>query len=398
MRALEPTVTQGADRAPDEPISARGRLAALSWAHFLNDGAANFLPGILPLVLLELHQPAKMAGVLVAALWIGQTTQPLMGWIADRVGGRLLIVVGLLASSLGGAMLGMAHSMAALIALLVVIGLGSSMFHPQALAAVRALTRSRHGISTSAFLVGGELGRGVWPTVTTLIGVHLGLASLWVVAIPALVTIPLLLRWAPRLPANRGRGNAVRWRRHARPMTLLVAFRGAQSLMMFGTVGFLPVLWHVRGGDVVAGASIVTTLLVVGVVGNLLGGHLADTWGRRPLLLVSALASSALIAALVLVQGVWVWVVAGLLGMAMFLAASTNILIGQDIFPENRSMGSGIALGLAGGVGALLVLALSLTVQGSDVLPIFWVFAGAGAASSLLPLAFTPEMLGRGQA
>lgn len=373
------------------------RLLGMTWAHFLNDGASNYLPGILPALLVSLHDPISTAGVLVAALWIGQTTQPLIGWFADRIGGRGLVVGGLLLSSLGGALIGIAGSTWALVLVLVVIGLGNSCFHPQALAGVRTLSSAQKGLPTATFLVGGELGRGVWPTAAGLIAVGLGLHELWLLAIPAVITAPLLARWAPSLPAKASGGDPIRWRHHAYPLTILVGYRGLQAFAMFGVVTFIPIAWHLNGGSLVAGASIITTMLVVGVVGNLAGGHIADRIGRRPVLLLAAAASAALTVPFVYVSGFWLWIVAAALGIAIFSAISPSILIGQEIFPENRSMGSGIALGLANGLGALLVLLLGFLVSRSDITPVFWVLAGASALSAAFALAF-PQTLMAGEA
>lgn len=369
------------------------RLFGLSWAHFLNDGAANYLPGVLPAVLISLHEPVRMAGVLAASLMIGQALQPLMGWIADRIGGRSLIILGLSASSAGGALIGVANTAWVAIGLLLLIGVGSALFHPQALAIVRSMVQSRQGLTTSLFLVGGELGRGVWPTAASFIVVHLGLPSLWLFALPAAITIPFLFRWAPKLPGKRSRGQTIEWRTHTRPMTLLIGYSGIRAFVTFGLATFIPILWHVRGGTLVGGASIITAMLVVGVIGNIVGGHLADRFGRRSILVVSSIASAVLIPVVSNTQGAWIWIAASVLGIALFLSASTTVLIGQDTFPENRSMGSGIALGFANGVGAVLVFIVGFWVNGNDVATVFWVLAAAGLLSAILPLFFPKALM-----
>ena len=38
----------------------------MSWSHFVNDGAANFLPGVLPAILIGLNLPVALAGTLMA--------------------------------------------------------------------------------------------------------------------------------------------------------------------------------------------------------------------------------------------------------------------------------------------------------------------------------------------
>lgn len=371
----------------------RGRLLGLSWAHLLNDGASNYLPGILPAVLATLGQPVRMAGVLVTALTIGQALQPLTGRLADRLGGRSLVVLGLFLTSAGGGLLGIAGSTWVLIVLLLLIGIGNSFFHPQALAGVRSMLEGKQGLLTSVFLVGGELGRGLWPTVASLIVANAGLVNLWIIAIPGLVTVPFLLRFVPALPPKPRQGKAIRLREHARPMLLLVGYQGTRALTIYSLVTFIPIMWELRGGGLVGGASIITTMTVVGVIGNLWGGHLMDKVGRRPVMAVSAVAVAVLIVPVAYLGSPWVWIAAAVLGIALFLTASSTVLLGQDIFPENRSMGSGIALGFANGLGALLVFVVGFWVTGSNVVTVFWVLCGLGLASAFLTLAFPKELM-----
>src|SRR5699024_10592607 len=128
----------------------------------------------------------------------------------------------------------------------------------------------------------------------------------------------------------------------------------------YSFVTFIPIVWHQRGAGLVTGASIITTMTVVGVIGNLAGGYLSDRIGRRPIMLVAAIGAGLLVVPTIYLHGPAEWVVAALLGIAFFLTGPISVLVGQDIFPENRSMGSGIALGFANGIGALLVFVLGL--------------------------------------
>ncbi|MCK4177515.1 MFS transporter [Aciditerrimonas ferrireducens] len=367
-----------------EDAGGDAQLVGMTWAHMVNDGAANYLPGVLPAVLLHAHEPLGLAGSLVAALAIGQVLQPLIGWVSDRLGGRAILVAGFVLTSTGGALLAWTRSLALLIPVLVVIGIGTSLFHPQALAVARSLTRGRRGLRTAFFLVGGELGRGLWPTLASLVVAHLGLGALWIIGLPGLLTVSFLIRWAPRQPPRpavslvprRGSGPPGQ----ARAFSLLVVYATLRGFAIFGLVTFVPVLWHLRGRSLVSGAGVVTTILVVGIVGNLGGGHLADRLGRRVVLVGSALAVAALVVPVGYLHGPGVWVLAGVLGCALFMTLSTTIMIGQDTFPESPSLGSGIALGLSNALGALVVLVVGLLIPDADVR---LAFVAMGAASLL---------------
>jgi FSR family fosmidomycin resistance protein-like MFS transporter len=382
------------ERAPARDAGgSRAALLGLSWAHLLNDGSTNYLPGVLPAVLLSLNQPVRIAGSLVAALTIGQVLQPAVGVLADRIGGRSLIVAGLILTSVGGGLIGVAHQLGVLIALLLIIGAGGALFHPQALAGVRSLLQGRHGLLTAVFLVGGELGRGVWPTAASVVTANLGLSYLWIVGVPGVLTVPLLFRVAPRLPPVRRVAARIDWRSRLPAAGTLLCFQGIRAFAILALATFIPILWHLRGGSLVTGASIITALLVIGVVGNLGGGQLSDRIGRRPVLVVSALACAVLVIPLIYLHGPAVWLFAALLGSALFLSASTTILIGQDAFPAHRSMGSGVALGLANGIGAVLVFAVGFLVDDIHAIQtLFWILAGLSALSALIALALPGEL------
>lgn len=374
-------------------LASRRRLFGLSWAHLLNDGASNYLPGVLPAVLATLGAPVQMAGVLVTSLTIGQVLQPLTGRLADRLGGRGLVILGLSLASISGGLIGIAQSTWLLIMLLVLIGVGNAFFHPQALAGVRSMLAGRQGLLTSVFLVAGELGRGLWPTVASVIVAHLGLINLWLVAIPGVVTAPFLLRIMPNLPPRKQSGRAIRISQHAAPLSLLLGYQGIRTLSIYSFVTFIPILWNARGESLVTGASMITTMTTVGVVGNLWGGQLTDRIGTRPVLIISAIASAMLIVPTAYLTGPSAWIFSGLLGIAFFMTAPTTVLLGQDIFPENRSMGSGIALGFANGLGALLVFVLGLWIQDDSITVVFWILAILGLASAAIALIFDKSLM-----
>jgi len=335
-----------------------GRLGALSWLHFLNDGAANYLPGVLPAVLLAHQLDRGLAGAVMTALLAGQMLQPATGWLADHLGGRSLVIAGVLGTSLGGACLGLAPSTETLIALLVVMGITNSLFHPQAIAAARRVGGPRQGFSMALFLVGGEVGRGIWPLLASLVVVSVGLRGLWLLTIPALVCVPMLWRQVPLLAPRADDARPIDWRAHRGPAVRLVAFSLLRAFAVFGTTTFLPLLWQSRGHSLVAGAGTISVMLVVGMVGNVGGGHLADRVGTRRVLIGSSVAAALLLAAFLLYHGILLWLLLGALGMTLFATLPLSIVIAQTLFPENRSFGAGLALGLSNGLGALALIPL----------------------------------------
>lgn len=363
------------------------RLAGLSWLHFLNDGAANYLPGVLPAVLLAVGLDSGYAGTVMSALLIGQSLQVISGHLADHVGGRLLILFGLLGSSAGAAAIGWVDSVAALVPALLAIGLANALFHPQALAGARSLSASRPGLGMSLFLVGGEVGRGLWPLLASLVVVHLGLHGLWLLSLPALLSIALLWRWLPQQAPRPAHAERLKWRYHLGARCALVGFSLLRALAIFGTVTYVPELWEQGGRSLVDGAAAIAVLLVVGIVGNVGGGHLADRIGRRVVMAGSSLAGAILFVGFILAGSGWQWPLLGLLGIALFASLPLGILAGQDLFPENRSLGSGIALGLSNGLAALALLGLDPLARACGTDAVLWVLAAALLVSAAVPFA-----------
>lgn len=372
--------------SPQTPDNASARLSGLSWSHFLNDGAANYLPGVLPAILIQLDLSVAWVGTIMAALLIGQGFQPLFGLLADRIGGRILTVLGLLGSSLGGALLGFVVSVPSLIVVLILIGVANAMFHPQTLAGVRSLAGARRGLAMSVFLVGGEIGRGVWPVLAGALVTSGGRFWLCALALPGLMTLPLLWRWAPSLPARRTDAQPIAWARHAKPLALLVTFCALRAFVMFSLITLMPLVWSAQGGALTAGASLITVVLVVGIVGNLGGGWLSDKIGSRVILVVSLLATAVLTAVFIAASGPWLWFIGGALGIVLFTTLPLTILIAQDTLPENPSFGAGMALGLANGLGAIGVIAIGPVAATYSASGALWLAVVAAVVAAIIGL------------
>lgn len=334
-------------------------VAWLSWTHFLNDGIANYLPGILPFILTEHHIPEAFAGTMIMALGLGQGLQPAAGWLADRIGGRILVLGGVALTTVSAALIGWAHPFWLLLCLLLSTGIGSTAFHPQALSITRQQLRRRPGTGISVFLVGGELGRSLGPLAAGLVVHHWGLNWIWLLAVPLVLSYPLILRSVPAQPTATDRKARLDLHRHLKPALALLTYTLVRSATIFEMITLAPIMWHRQGGGLVAGASLVTVFIGVGIAGNLLGGSLVDRIGKTSVLCGgSALAVLSLLA-FIFVHGFWEWPVLGLLGIAVFGSASATMLIGQDIFSENPAMGSGVALGLSNALGAAMAFPLT---------------------------------------
>mgnify|MGYP001770664654 CR=1 FL=1 len=367
--------TEAISALPRPTVESPQGFWALTWVHLLNDGLANYLPGILPFLGAVLHLPLPSIAGLMSILLFGQMLQPVSGIVADRLGGRSLAIWGPVLTALAVVGVAVTRHYWMLAVLFLITGIGNTIFHPQALTMIRSVSQKGHGVTMSLFLIGGEVGRALGPVAAGWIVAREGLGSMWLMALPLALTWPWLARRLPRLEA-KPRGPAVRWAQHLRPGIALIVFSGLRAAVIYGLSTFLPLLWRQTGGSLVVAASLVTTFIGIGVAGNLGAGAVADRYGKAVVLWGSTLLSVVLLLFLPMARGVWLWPLVAALGIALFASLPVTMILGQDIFYENPAMGSGVALGLGNGLGALLLPVLGAISAHVGILSGFWVLAG----------------------
>src|SRR5699024_9006046 len=136
-------------------------------------------------------------------------------------------------TALGGALIGLVPNAWTLLAVLIGTGLCNALFHPQALVGVRTISGNQSGTYISVFLIGGEIGRGLWQVLASWLVMQHGIHALWVLSVPAFLTLPLLWRWAPALPPRQPHAEPLHLRAHARPLSILVGLCALRSLMLY---------------------------------------------------------------------------------------------------------------------------------------------------------------------
>jgi FSR family fosmidomycin resistance protein-like MFS transporter len=122
--------------------------------------------------------------------------------------------------------------------------------------------------------------------------------------------------------------------------------------------------------------------MIFGLLGNLAGGRLGDRSGRRRIIVLGmSVAILSTVGFILLPQGIWTWILIALVGAGLFATVPLTVIMGQDIAPENRSFGSGMAVGLSNALGAIGLMALGLIAGTFGVLAVLWIGVAIGAVS-----------------
>ena len=345
-------------------------MAVLSLGHLCVDLCQGALPALLPFLIAAHGWSYGQASALVLAAAISSSiVQPLFGHLSD---GRSLpwLMPGGVALAAGGiALAGVAGSYWLTFAVVVVSGLGVAAYHPEASRFANYVAGERRATAMSFFSVGGNAGFALGPVFVTPLALAFGLEGTPLVAVvPACVAL-LQVRELPRLtrfrPPAPGTGEDAEpaepdeWR----PFTRLAAAIAARSVVYFGLMTLIPLYFIADLGTSEALANTaLTVMLVSGAVGTLIGGRIADRFGRRVVLRTSmAVISPLMVVMLLSGPGVAMGALA-LIGAAVVATFSVTVVMGQEYLPNRLGIASGVTLGLSiglGGVGAAVFGALA---------------------------------------
>lgn len=369
MEGASARVGGAAVQAPGRGVRS-GLAIALTVAvlHGLNDAYAAFLHPLLPRIMDRLGLSIALAATLAMTLSLAASlVQPVMGWLADRYGRRLFVVLGPAISGIFLSLIGVAPTFALLLVCLALGGLGSAAFHPPgASMAARVAEGKGSGARFSVFSFGGAAGYAVGPLAAVGLVAAVGLERLWIAMVPVLLIAAAA--WTV-LPAGRSERATAQ---PPKPATVLRMLRGPLGLIFgISAIGaflqrvFLtmqPIIVHEAGGSETLGAVSLSVYLGGQAIGTLASGMLTDRMDRRTLLIGLSLAAvPAHLVAFSMPAGaamaLVVTAIAGSLNMALL---PPIVVMAQEAVPSGAAFTSGIVMGLAWATGSIGVLGTGL--------------------------------------
>jgi FSR family fosmidomycin resistance protein-like MFS transporter len=343
-------------------------VAGLSAAHLVIDLYGPALPAIMSFLILMYGFTYLAAGLLVTVYnLVSSLAQPGIGWLHDRKGMQLPPGLSILVAGVFISLLGIAPGFGAMLAFCGIAALGHAAFHPVALSLTgRESTDANRGRVLSYFVVGGNLGFALGPlAAAAAIGV-LGEEGILLMAIPAIamaIALPLILPPATRhLSPGPAGGDAptacpISWT----PVIILIAAASLRSMVIFGSIAFLPTYLAEGGLGLIAANTLLTVMLLVGVGGQVVGGAVSDRSGRKETILAGMVATAVFLAGFLLLPGAFGLLSLMLFGFSLWSSFSVTLAISHELLPGNLGLASGLLLGLsmgAGGIGVALIGAL----------------------------------------
>src|SRR5262249_25471273 len=188
-------------------------LAAISVSHLLNDTIQSLIPAIYPLLKTAFALSFAQVGLMTLTQQVtASLLQPVVGLCTDRRPMPYALVAGMAFSLVGLLLLASAPTFPALLAAAGLMGIGSSIFHPESSRVARMASGGRHGLAQSLFQVGGNLGSSFGPLLGAFLVAPRGQSSVAWCALIAMAAMLLLWRvggwYASRQRANAGASSA----------------------------------------------------------------------------------------------------------------------------------------------------------------------------------------------
>ena len=343
-------------------------LLILSTSHFLNDLMQSLIPASYPLLKAKYSLDFIQIGLISLTFQVaGASLQPIVGMITDKNAAPYSPVVGMIFTFSGLVSLAFAQNYQIILISVVLIGIGSSIFHPEATRMARYAAGNRQGLAQGIFQVGGQAGGSLGPICAAIILVPWGLSSLSIFAILALLAM-ILLVWI----GSKQREISLEFSKNQeklRNKTKLIVFSPLKISICLSILIFLIFTKNFYsesfrsfytfylidhfGLSIQASQLMLFIFLFSAAIGVLIGGIIGDKIGRYWIIMISVLGPLPLTIILPYADLFWTGVLTILINLVMASAFASILIYAIDLLPNRIGLIGGLFYGLNFGLGGI---------------------------------------------
>lgn len=341
-------------------------LFAISFAHLLNDMMQSIIPSIYPIIKNQYGFTFGQIGIITLVFQMTSSLlQPLVGRVADRHPMPYALSSGMVFTLIGIILLSVANKYAFIILAVGVIGMGSSIFHPEASRIAQLAGGRKKGLAQSIFQVGGNGGSAIGPLLAAVIVIPYGQRSIIWFAIAAFVAGITLLpvgKWYKSVlhrPASRKMivSPAIKDLSRSRinwAIAILCVLTFSKYFYMASMTSYFTFfLIDKFGVDIKVSQLCLFAFMAAVAIGTILGGSIGDRYGRKYVIWGSILGAAPFTLALPYVNFTLTIILAVIIGLVISSAFSAILVYATELKPDKVGMMAGLFFGLNFGLGGI---------------------------------------------
>ncbi|HML18181.1 MAG TPA: MFS transporter [Bryobacteraceae bacterium] len=345
-------------------------LAALSVCHLLNDMMQSLLPAVYPILKATYHLDFVQIGLItLTAQLTASLLQPVIGLYTDKQPLPYSLAAGMAFTLTGLILLSRAPRFGMILVAVALVGVGSSVFHPESSRVARMASGGQHGLAQSLFQVGGNAGSAFGPLLAAFIVLPYGQRSIAWFSIIALVAMLLLTQighwYKQRVVFKKTQSRHAAAAVAATPkkirlaLAVLIALVFSKFFYLVSLTSYYTFYLISKFHLPVRGAQLHLFIFLGAVAaGTIIGGPVGDRIGRKRVIWWSILGPLPFTLMLPYANLFWTGALTVIIGLLLASAFPAIIVYAQELVPGRVGAISGLFFGLAfgiAGIGAALL-------------------------------------------
>ena len=379
-----------------------GLLICLCVAHCCNDTLQAVITAMYPMLKSELGLDFAEIGIVTLVYQIAASIfQPVVGLVFDKHPKPWSLWMGMAFTTCGIVLLAFVDTLPVLLVTVTLVGLGSSVLHPEASRIASVCSGGKRGLAQSVFQVGGNFGSSIGPLLVALLVAPYG--RRWVlvflaVSVVAFIVMGRIVTWFRGYIHAQRHGSAAESARRPMPLSgihtvwvvgVLMVLIISKYTYMACMTSYYTFYSMVQYGVSVSASQIFLFIFVVSTaLGTLVGGPFGDRYGRKVVIWVSILGAAPFALMLPHVTMAWGVVCSFCAGFMLSSAFPAILLYSQELLPNHLGLVSGLFFGFAFGIGGIAsaVIGNYADIYGIESVFRFCAYAPlAGIVAAFLP-------------
>jgi FSR family fosmidomycin resistance protein-like MFS transporter len=341
-------------------------LFSISFAHLLNDLLQSVIPATYPMIKQSYHLSFTEIGFITFTFQItASLLQPFVGFYTDRNPRPFSLAIGMVSTLTGIILLALAQGFIPILLAVSLVGIGSSVFHPEASRVAYLASGGKRGLAQSIFQLGGNMGSAVGPLLVALIVVPRSqYYILWFIlaALLAIIVLTRIAKWYRNHLNLRAAGKApsdeiavaLSPRKVSISLAVLLVLIFSKYFYMTSITSYLTFYLIDKFALNVQQSQLYLFIFLASIAaGTVLGGPLGDRFGRKYIIWFSILGVAPFTMLLPYANLTWTVVLIVIIGIILASAFSAILVYAQELVPGKVGMISGLFFGFAFGIAGL---------------------------------------------